>query len=77
MRVILYCPHRAFRLTYYWIITGIDCSGEIIFKRQTMVFERNTDFCCLRILFNEESRIYMELKKNYHSDKFISGIQGS
>lgn len=64
MCVKLYCPHRAFRLASYWRITRIDCSGEIILKSQTMVFERNKDFYHLRILCHEESRIYMKLKKN-------------
>ena len=40
MCVILYCPHREFRLAHYWIFTGIDGSGEMICKRQWFLKEK-------------------------------------
>lgn len=74
MCVILYSPHREFRLAHHWIFTGIDGSGEMICKRQRFLKKPKT-FTELKILFHEESRISMELKKNDQCDKFIIGIQ--
>ena len=43
MCVILYCPHREFRLAHYWIFTGIDGSGEMICKIQWFL-KKTKDF---------------------------------
>lgn len=50
MCVILYCPHREFRLAHHWIFTGIDGSGEMICKRQQFLKKPKT-FTDLKFYF--------------------------